>query len=191
MAVAAAALLEGTSVLAAVQPGLYFDVGASIPGQPVILFSAADYVVCWSQGSEENVLVDRPVYLAPASVKVTTPADRALVAVAGVWSEHDGALFFKFHTPQVPSGDYLAWIECSEARLDVSTVPLQVRASAPATDANTLTAKPDSGWRVAIPALLGFIVLVAIVNPSRKGPRWWSRQRHSRTAQRATPRARH
>jgi hypothetical protein len=176
---ATAALLGGTSVLAAVQPGLYFDVDAASPGQPVTLFSAADYIVCWSPGTEENVLVDRSVYLAPTSVKVATASDRALVAVTGVWSEHDGALLFEFRTPPVPSGGYLAWIECSEGMLDVSAVPLHVRAGVPATDADVLTSSPGSGWRIAIPVLLGTITLVALMTPAPMGARRRSRRQPS------------
>jgi hypothetical protein len=158
--VGAMALLMAAPVLAAVEPGLYFDTSDASPGQRVLLFSAADYIVCWVTGAEEQAMEDRAVYLAPADARVSGQGDRDLTRVGGTWSERDGALFFSFVVPRLAAGSYLGYVACDDGTLDVSARSLRITAT-PSTDATAPAATSRGAVPGAILAVAGLLACLA------------------------------
>ncbi|HEX5826697.1 MAG TPA: hypothetical protein VFY23_04195 [Candidatus Limnocylindrales bacterium] len=157
-------LLAAPIALAAVEPGIYFDPVRAVVGDQVRLGSAADYPVCWAPDRDAK-LEDWPVLLAPADVALT---DANRVAVAGRWTEDDGAFLFDFAVPQVPPGSYRGYVACDADRVDPSSNLLVVELAVPATDAGAGPVEP-AVWPAIAAGIAAFLVVLARF--ARPGPR--------------------
>ena len=159
VALLAVAALTPPTALGAVEPGIYFDPERADIGDRVTLFSAADYVVCFSLDAKPAP-EDWPVYL--AADRIEDPGVDDLVLLRGTWSsESDGAVSFGFTVPQVEPGPYRGYIECADGRLDRSTSDLTVGESPPATDAGSIAGDGSAGssWPAVLVAGFGAFIV--------------------------------